>query len=75
MFDDTDLGRRFYDVAPFIPNGRAAATLLLGQGVHPKIVAETLGHSQISTTIDLHSHVTPTMQREAAETLDAVLKG
>jgi integrase len=60
---------RFHDLR------HTAATLLLGQGVHPKIVAEKLGHSQISTTIDLYSHVTPTMQREAAETLDAVLKG
>jgi integrase len=46
-----------------------------GEGSVPKIVAEKLGHSQISTTIDLYSQVTPRMQREAAETLDAMLKG
>ena len=38
-------------------------------------VAEMLGHSQISVTLDLYSHVTPTMQREATEALDAVLEG
>ncbi len=51
----------------------SAATLLLGQGVHPKIVSEMLGHSQIAITLDLYSHVTPTMQRQAVEALEAVL--
>jgi site-specific recombinase XerD len=46
---------------------------MLGRGVHPKVVAKMLGHSQIAITLDLYSHVTPTMQRQAAETLDAVL--
>jgi integrase len=43
------------------------------QGVHPKIVPELLGHTRISTTLDLYSHVTPTMQREAAAALDRIL--
>lgn len=46
---------------------------MLGGGVHPKVVAEMLGHSQISITLDLYSHVTPTMQRDAAEAMNAVL--
>jgi integrase len=47
-----------------IHDGRhTAASILLGRGVHAKIVSEMFGHSRISTTIDLHSHVTPTMQR------------
>jgi len=46
---------------------------MLGLGVHPKVAAEMLDHSQIAVTLDLYSHVTPTMQRGAAETLDAVL--
>ena len=58
---------RFHDLR------HTAATLLLGQGVHPKVVAEMLGHSRISTTLDLYSHVTPTMQRQAAEALEAAL--
>ena len=48
---------------------------MLGQGVHPKIVAEMLGHSQIAMTLDLYSHVTPTMQRQAANAMEAVLNG
>ena len=58
---------RFHDLR------HTAATLLLGQGVHPKVVAEMLGHARISTTLDLYSHVTPTMQREATEALDELL--
>ena len=46
-----------------------------GRGVHPKIVSEMLGHSTIAITLDLYSHVTPTMQREAAAVMDAVLGG
>jgi integrase len=58
---------RFHDLC------HTAATLMLGGGVHPKVVAEMLGHSQISITLDLYSHVTPTMQRDAAEAMNAVL--
>ena len=46
---------------------------MLGESIHPKVVAEMLGHSRISTTLDLYSHVTPTMQRQATEAMDAVL--
>jgi integrase len=47
---------RFHDLR------HTTATLLLGQGVHPKIVSEMLGHSSIGITLDLYSHATPTMQ-------------
>ncbi len=60
---------RFHDLR------HTAATLLLGQGVHPKIVSEMLGHSQIAITLDLYSHVSPTMQRAAVEAMDAVFAG
>ena len=49
-----------------------AATLLLSQGEHPKVVQERLGHSTIAVTMDVYSHVTPTMQRNAADRLDAL---
>jgi integrase len=39
-----------------------AATLLLGKGVHPKIVQEMLEHSTITQTMDTYSHVLPDMQ-------------
>jgi hypothetical protein len=32
-----------------------------------------LGHSKITTTLDLYSHVTPTMQQDAARAFDAIL--
>ena len=41
------------------------ATLLLELGEHPKVVQERLGHSTITTTMNIYSHVTPTMQRSA----------
>jgi integrase len=58
---------RFHDLR------HTAATLLLGRGVHPKIVSEMLGHSTVAITLDLYSHVTPTMQREAAVAMDELL--
>ncbi|MHB8717549.1 MAG: tyrosine-type recombinase/integrase [Candidatus Dormibacteria bacterium] len=58
---------RFHDLR------HTAATLLLGRGVHPKIVSEMLGHTTIGITLDLHSRVTPTMQREAARAMDLLL--
>jgi integrase len=49
-----------------------AATLMLRQGVHPKVVQEMLGHSSISITLDIYSHVAPTMHRDAADRVDAL---
>lgn len=43
------------------------ATLLLKQGTHPKVVQERLGHYSVTVTLDLYSHVSPTIQRTAAE--------
>ncbi|MCC7085164.1 MAG: site-specific integrase [Pirellulales bacterium] len=59
---------RFHDLR------HTAASLLLALGVHPKVVQERLGHSQISVTMDVYSHVMPTMQREAAGQLDSLLE-
>ncbi len=49
------------------------ATLLLSGGVHPEIVQELLGHSNISQTMDIYSHVLPNMQEGAVSTLEKVL--
>lgn len=46
------------------------ASLLLKQGVHPKIVQERLGHSSIAVTLDIYSHVSPGMQQAAALRFD-----
>ena len=60
-----DLPRiRFHDLR------HSHATQLLGSGVHPKIVQERLGHSTITTTMDLYSHVSETMQSDATARLD-----
>jgi integrase len=48
--------------------------LLLAAGVHPKVVRERLGDSQIGITLDTYSHVVPTMQLEAASKLDTLLR-
>jgi integrase len=58
---------RFHDLR------HTAATRLLGQGVHPKIVQEMLGHSSIAVTLDLYSHVTADMQVSAAAAMDTAL--
>jgi integrase len=58
---------RFHDLR------HTAATLLLGRGINPKIVSEMLGHSQIGITLGLYSHVTPHMQQQAADAMDAAL--
>jgi integrase len=49
------------------------ASLLLAQGVPPRVVMETLGHSQIKLTMDTYSHVIPQLQREAAGRIDEIL--
>ncbi len=53
----------------------SSATMLLSIGVHPKVVQKLLGHSQISMTMDIYSHVLPTMQQEAISKLNTVLEG
>ncbi len=58
---------RFYDLR------HSAAILLLSLGVHPKVVQELLGHTQISMTMDLYSHVLPGMKQDAMRKLDAEL--
>jgi len=46
------------------------ASLMLKQGIHPKIVQERLGHSTISITLDTYSHVAPGLQEAAAKRFD-----
>ena len=53
------LHMRFHDLR------HSAATILLGMGVHPKVVQELLGHSKIGITMDIYSHILPSMQQEA----------
>ena len=58
---------RFHDLR------HTAATLLLAQSVDARTIMETLGHSQISLTLNTYSHVLPALQAAAADKLDAIL--
>ncbi|MFC2066509.1 tyrosine-type recombinase/integrase [Chloroflexota bacterium] len=49
------------------------ASLMLKQGIHPKVVQERLGHSSIQMTIDTYSHVSPGIQESAANRFDEIL--
>jgi hypothetical protein len=59
---------RFHDLR------HSHATQLLLAGVHPKVAQERLGHASITTTLDLYSHVTATMQEDAAAKLDTAFR-
>lgn len=50
-----------------------AATLLLAQGVHPRVAQEILGHSSATLFMTTYAHVVDDMQRDAAERLGAAL--
>ncbi len=47
------------------------ATMLLADGAHPKVVQERLGHASITETMDTYSHVMPSLQRDAIDSLAA----
>lgn len=59
---------RFHDLR------HSCATLLLVQGVSPRVVMEILGHSEIGMTMDTYSHVVPELQREAADKMESLLR-
>ena len=58
---------RFHDLR------HSAATLLLTQGINPKVVSEMLGHASIELTLDTYSHVLPDMQAQVAVAMDTAL--
>ena len=58
---------RFHDLR------HSAASLLLAQGVSPKMIADLLGHSRIGITMDLYSHILPAMRRDTADAMDQIL--
>jgi integrase len=68
LLDKAGLPRmRFHDLR------HSCASLLLVQGVPARVVMETLGHSNISITMDTYTHVLPELQRQAAEAMDRAL--
>jgi len=48
---------------------------MFAQGVALKVVSDILGHSQISTTADLYTHVLPSLRKEAIDLMDSILTG
>lgn len=61
--------RRFHDLR------HSCATLLLAQGVSPRVVMEILGHSQIALTMNTYTHVLPELNRDAADRMDKMIRG
>jgi integrase len=59
---------RFHDLR------HSCASLLLAEGVAPRVVMETLGHSRISVTMDTYTHVMPALQQDAADAIDRSLR-
>src|SRR5262249_20761262 len=60
---------RFHDLR------HTAATILLTNGVNPKVVSEMLGHSSVAITLDIYSHVLPHLQQSVAEVMGDILMG
>ncbi|MBF4458362.1 tyrosine-type recombinase/integrase [Pseudoclavibacter sp. VKM Ac-2867] len=50
------------------------ASILLEQHVPAKVVQERLGHSSITTTMNVYAHVTETAQRSAVDTFTAAIQ-
>lgn len=81
--DDRNVTREFHELLEqagvrrvrFHDLRHSCATFLLTEKVHPRVVMETLGHSQMSVTMDLYSHVVPALQEEVAVKLDGILGG
>ena len=49
------------------------ATLMIAKGVSAKVVQHRLGHADISTTLQRYVHVLPTMDEDAADTIDSAV--
>ena len=58
---------RFHDLR------HSNATALIAAGVNPKTVQQLLGHSDVSITLNTYTHVLPSMEQEAVDTLDRII--
>ena len=57
---------RFHDLR------HTAATMMLESGISIKIVQDILGHSNLSTTADIYSHISENAKEKAMQQLEAV---
>jgi integrase len=73
---DDDFGKLVKDTGlphlPFHDLRHSAATILISMGIHPKVIQELLGHSDISITLGIYGHLFPTMGQGVAEKWDGV---
>jgi integrase len=51
------------------------ATVLLAMKLPPRVIMETLGHSQITLTMNTYAHVTRELQGEVVEKMNAPFGG
>ena len=73
--------RRFYNLLRLagLPQMRyhdlrhGAASLMAAQGVPTRVAMEILGHAQISTTMNIYTHIAPEVQKDAAERISSAL--
>jgi integrase len=80
-YDPSELREQFYKLLKraelshmrFHDLRHSCASLLLAQGVPARVIMEILGHTQIGTTMNLYSHVMPSLRREAADVMDRAL--
>jgi integrase len=65
------------NVRPITVHGlrHTSATLLLQAGVAPQVVKQRLGHQLVATTMEIYAHALPSMSRDAAQRLGAILHG
>jgi site-specific recombinase XerC len=54
-------------------SGTPYATLMLEASEELAIMSRSLGHADLSTTADIHAHLTPTMLERSAARMDAIL--
>jgi integrase len=57
---------RFHDLR------HSCASLMLAEGVPVKVVAEMLGHADVSVTLKVYAHVSATMQADATAKMEAL---
>ncbi len=52
---------------PFHDLRHSAATILIGMGIHPKVIQELMGHSDVSITLGIYGHLFPSMRQDVVE--------
>ncbi len=82
-FDGVDVTHRFQETLAkhgfpkmrFHDLRHSCVSILLAQGVHPRIVADIAGHSTVNLTLNVYAHALPGMTDDALSRLDRVLSG